>query len=276
MYEINMKGIKQQQNNNYLMLIIGVITFIIIIVAFVVNVVRIKSMDSSVLSTKVNIESYEAGDGDPVYNLIYYYEVEGKEYKCDYNNKVNKNPGEKNVTVYYNSKQPSKCMTEYSNVYTYELLLLLIAPLIFIFLPLKNLIKFNKRIKLISELNQKGKLVKKLPYRLETTGRHVKRTKKTIQRPVIDYVLSSGITVNLYGDEIELYGDEERIDAKEFSDNVKCRQDGFADLLIDENNPKNYYIDIEHPINRKSGNLPHDYFQPDYQNNINDLNSHQK
>ena len=32
-----------------------------------------------------------------------------------------------------------------------------------------------------------------------------------------------------------------------------------VDLVIDENNPKNYFIDFE--INRLSGNLPSDYAQ---------------
>ena len=32
-----------------------------------------------------------------------------------------------------------------------------------------------------------------------------------------------------------------------------------VDLLIDESNPDNYYIDFE--INRLSGNLPQDYYQ---------------
>ena len=36
-------------------------------------------------------------------------------------------------------------------------------------------------------------------------------------------------------------------------------QDGMVDLVIDENSPKNYFIDFE--INRLSGNLPSDYAQ---------------
>ena len=46
-----------------------------------------------------------------------------------------------------------------------------------------------------------------------------------------------------------------------------------VDLLIDESNTDNYYIDFE--INRLSGNLPQDYYQGNQQNNLNDLYNQQ-
>ena len=67
-----------------------------------------------------------------------------------------------------------------------------------------------------------------------------------IQRIVVDYTLSNGENVTLYGD--ARY------------DNKLCDDDGMVDLLIDENNQDNYYIDFE--INRLSGNLPQDYYHP--------------
>ena len=36
--------------------------------------------------------------------------------------------------------------------------------------------------------------------------------------------------------------------------------DGMVDLIIDENDPNNYFIDFE--INRLTGNLPTDYYKP--------------
>ena len=52
------------------------------------------------------------------------------------------------------------------------------------------------------------------------------------------------------------YGDA-RYDRKTFD------SDGMVDLLIDENNPENYFIDFE--INRINGNLPQDYYQQNSQ-----------
>lgn len=53
-----------------------------------------------------------------------------------------------------------------------------------------------------------------------------------------------------------MYGDA-RYDRKTFD------SDGRVDLLIDENNPENYFIDFE--INRINGNLPQDYYQQNSQ-----------
>ena len=55
------------------------------------------------------------------------------------------------------------------------------------------------------------------------------------------------------------------------NDNKKIKDVGTVDLVIDESNPKNYYIDSE--INRLSGNLPQDYFHQTSQNKQS-LNNH--
>ncbi len=91
-------------------------------------------------------------------------------------------------------------------------------------------------------LNKKGKLIKNIPYKMEETGMSVNNV--PILRMVIDYTLPSGEEVILYGDPIY--------------DSKNINNDELVDLLIDEDNPKNYFIDFE--INRLSGNLPEDYF----------------
>jgi len=178
-----------------------------------------------------------------MYSPVYYYTVNGKNYSCGSNSSSSINPGTENKMVYYDSKDPSNCMTEYSKSSNNILLFVLILPILFIVIAVINILKINKRVKKILELNQKGKLVKNLPYRLENTGTVINGV--PIQRPVIDYTLSSGTTVTLYGDP--------RSDKKLYD------EDGVVDLLIDESNPDYYYIDFE--INRLSGNLPQDYFQ---------------
>lgn len=123
-----------------------------------------------------------------------------------------------------------------------SLSLFVIIPIICIYISTYNILKINKRIKLIKELNQKGKLIKGLKYHLEDTGMSVNDVH--IKKPVVYYTLPNGVTLTLYGDP--------RHDRKEMD------SDGLVDLVIDENNPENYFIDFE--INRLSGNLPQDYY----------------
>ena len=73
---------------------------------------------------------------------------------------------------------------------------------------------------------------------------------KRIFKPIVEYTLPSGSVITLEGDA--------RHD-KKLSD-----EDGLVDLLIDENNPSNYFIDFE--INRLSGNLPTDYYDANNNN----------
>ena len=178
-----------------------------------------------------------------MYSPIYHYEVDGQNYECSSSVSSSKNPGDGNGTVYYDSKNPSKCMTEYAKSSRTFLYLMLILPIVFIAVGLVNIIKTQKRVKQIKELNETGKLVKNLPYSMERTS--MSFNGRRIQRPVVEYVLPSGQKVTLKGDP--------RYDYQE-SD-----QDGMVDLIIDEQNPDNYFIDFE--INRISGNLPQDYSQ---------------
>ncbi len=74
----------------------------------------------------------------------------------------------------------------------------MVIPIFSIVIAVVNIMKANKRIKEILKLNQTGKLIKNLPYRLEDTGTVINGVK--IQRPVVEYVLPSGVNVTLYGD----------------------------------------------------------------------------
>lgn len=200
------------------------------------------------------MNSYIDNEGNTMYSPVYYYKANGENYICGSNSSSSFYPGTQNKIIYYDSKSPANCMVEYSKTVTYIILVSMIFPIIFIVIAVVNILKVNKRVKIILELNKKGKLIKKLPYRLEDTGIIINNV--PIQRPVIEYTLPSGSQITLYGDP--------RNDRKQYD------ADGMVDLLIDENNPENYYIDFE--INRLSGNLPQDYYQQPVmnQNNLND------
>lgn len=212
MYDINLKNVKKGKGFYSIFLIVGLLFLVILISVFVGVCVKQSKMDSTVLSSRVEINSYV------------------------------------NDEVYYDSNDPQNCMTKSATKGKYFVFIFLVLPLAFILLAVINMRKINNRIKLINELNQRGKLIKNLPYRLENTGMSVNNT--PIQRPVVDYKLFTGSIVTLYGDPRH---DKKHMDA-----------DGFVDLLIDENNPNNYYIDFE--INRLTGNLKEDYYNQNQEN----------
>ena len=242
MYDINIKNVKRGKGNYIAFLIAGIVFLGLFGGIYYSNISDEKRMDAQTMSTKVEINTKRDSDGEIMYSPIYYYEVEGKEYTCSSNMSSNLKPSTQNKEVKYNSSNPEDCLSDYTKSGNKYLLIALLLPVLFITIAIFGMIKINKRIKKINALNQYGKLVKNLPYRMEDTGTVVNNV--PIQRPVVDYPLPSGSTITLYGDP--------RNDRK-FADS-----DGLVDVIIDENDLTNYYIDFE--INRLTGNLPQDYY----------------
>lgn len=242
MYDINTKNVKKGKTIYLVFFIIGVLFLLLLCEIQISHYRKLNSFDSITKATRIVIDAHEDDDGDILYSPIYYYEVNGVEYMCSSNSSSSIKPNTSNKDVYYNSQKPEDCMSEYTKKSSKFIFIAMLFPMVFIVLGLVNIIKINKRIKLIYELNQKGKLVKNLPYHLENTGMVINDV--PIQRPVVEYTLASGSNITLHGDP--------RHDRK-WTD-----EDGMVDLVIDESNPNNYFIDFE--INRLSGNLPSDYY----------------
>ena len=243
MYDIDTKNVKKGYKVFTIFLVVGIIFFVVIAAILVFNKKKQNSLDASTMSTRIEVSEHIDDEGTTMYSPVYYFEVRGEEFKCTSNSSSSIYPKTESQMVYYDSKDPHKCMTAYSVKGNKILLLVLLLPTIFILVAVLNYVKTNKRIKAINELNQKGKLIKKLPYVLEDTGTVINGV--PIRRPVVEYELSTGERVTLKGDP--------RYDHKTSDD------DGFVDLVIDEQNPKNYFIDFE--INRLTGNTPADYNQ---------------
>ena len=249
MYDIKVDNVKKGKKIFYIFLAVGIIFLAIMLGVLIGNVIKLKSLDASTMSTSIDINQYINDEGSDMYSPIYHYKVGGKEYTCNSNSSSSVRPSESNSLVYYDSKDPTKCMTEYSKSSNTLLLVFLIIPLVCITVGVINIKKVNKRVQIIKDLNAKGKLVKNLTYRLENSNMSVNGV--TIQLPVVDYTLPSGVTVTLRGDPRH--------------DNKLADADGMVDLVIDENNPENYFIDFE--INRLTGNLQSDY----YKGNVNNV-----
>lgn len=253
MYDIDTSNVKKGIKFFLMFLLVGIFFLGILLAILIMNIINYKSLDSEIMSNHVEINTYKDSDGDTMYSPIYYYNIRGKEYKCSSQGGSSIMPSTKNRKVYFDSKNPTRCMTDYSRGNNKLILLFLLLPIVFIGTAVYNIIKVNKRIKLINNLNTTGKLVKNLPYRLENTGMSFNGIQ--IQKPVVDYTLPYGTTITLQGDP--------RHDKK------VADKDGMVDLVVDEANPNNYFIDFE--INRLSGNLPTDYYTNNqtFQNNGN-------
>ncbi len=243
MYDIDTTNVKKGKKFFSIFLIVGIVTFIAIGGFLYVGYAKLNSLDSTTISTGLQVSSYVNHEGTTMYKPTYFYMVNGENYSCPSNTSTSIRPESDGVTIYYDSKNPSKCMSEYSKKGNYILLIALILPISFLLVAVINMKKINKRLEKIEELNQRGKLIKGLPYRLENTGMVVNNV--PVQRPVVEYTLASGSTIPLYGDP--------RHDRK-YSD-----ADGLVDVVIDENNPDNYFIDFE--INRLTGNQASDYYK---------------
>ena len=178
MYDINTKNVKNGKKIFLFFLIVGIIFMIIIGKVVFSNILKYKSLDASILSTKVEINSYYNDEGTLLYEPTYYYNVNGKDYFCTSSTSSSINPGTNNKTVYYDSKNPTNCLTEYSKSNNIFLLIFMILPIIFIFIGIINMIKINKRVRIINELNQKGKLIKNLKYHLENSDITINNVKR--------------------------------------------------------------------------------------------------
>lgn len=197
-------------------------------------------------------ESYESSNDDSTdkrlyYKPTYYYLINGKEYECESKIAEEDEPKTEDNLVYYKSSDPKICMTQYedkSRYFTISVIAELVFGIIISFMSIK-IIKLVKKMKLIKELNENGKLIKNIPYRLINTG--ISKNNKNIYSPVISLKNTNGQIIELVGDPRFDYID---------SDN-----DNLVDLLIDINNPKNFFIDFE--INRLSGSTAQDYYYED-------------
>lgn len=238
MYDIDLKNVKKGKRFYGTFLFIGILFSLILTGVIILVSITNSKLDAEVMSSEVNIIN-----DDDMYKKSYKYSVDGKEYTCVSSSSTSWIPKTENSIIYYESANPINCSTSSNFRTTLIIAIFYIVPAIFIIIAIINMKKVNKRVALINELNKNGKLVKGLTYHMEPTGMVVNNV--TIMKPVVDYTLPSGSVIQLVGDP--------RHDRKD------CDEDGLMDIIIDENNPDNYFIDFE--INRISGNLPSDYYK---------------
>ena len=262
MYDINTKNIRSHFSFYFMFFLAGSFFLVLMLFSLFRPKDNIPNGFEKVNEIKfIEVETVNGLEGVPTY----YYDVNGREYRCHYYN-ASLEKTSLNDTVYYDIFNPNNCNVIFEKEKKSDDISSLVIFLMFMLLPLSfmtiggiNIWKVFKRLSDVKYLNKHGKLVKNLPYRLENSGITVNNIR--IKRPIICYILPSGNVVVLHGDP--------RFDRK------LRDADGCVDLVIDENNPTKYFIDFE--INRKSGNLSQDFcnqemYRQYFQNNHNYIN----
>lgn len=228
MYNINFKNTKKGYLFGGIFLAVGMLFLIIFLWLTFSGIVKKYSLDSSVEAIYIDQNCHTDSEGSYLCSPIYYYEVEGIEYTCRVSYSSSDTASESQNKVYYDSNNPSNCVTDYTAKPKIYMYLICLFPLIFVFVGIFQILKVNKKIKHIKHLAKYGTLIKNLPYTMEGTNISVNGNK--LLAIAVDYTLPSGSVIHLVGDP--------RYDRQQ------ADSDGLVDLLIDPSDPNNYYIDF--------------------------------
>lgn len=242
----------------YRNIIIGIIESVILLcIASFVSYIGIlneyilpKKIDLEIMSSRMEIITNSNG----LYSKKLYYIVNNTEYVCMPNIYFSERPNDNNEIVRYYSKKENICETEYRKNYDFKFDFIFFYEygfyfIFFIIFIICMIVKI-KEIRKVKELSKNALLIKKVPYKKKNSSIY---TKSAILF-IFNYLFPNKIVVDIFvnGKKNELI--------KHF--NIfrifTTPNEGFIDVLIDEKNPKKYYIDFD--INRISGNLDSDYY----------------
>lgn len=245
MFEIDKKNFKKKRKPGIIIVIIGII--VIGICGFVLFSAESQKskMDRETTATDFTEDGYYDDDGNYMYTPTFFYTVKGEQYSCKSRVSSSSIPSE-NTTIYYNSKNPSECLSSYELSGNWMLYIFLGLGGIILVWGCVMIIGSNKALKKAKLLSKNGKLIKNMPYRLEGTNTYINGY--NVKKLVVDYIMPNGLTKTLVGDA--------RYDLKTKD------EDGLVDLLIDPNDADNYYIDFDikysegAPVEFYSGPIP--------------------
>lgn len=228
MYKINFKNVRKGYILGGCFFGIGIIVLILFLYIFFGDVIKRISYNSSIEASRIEDNSYTNDEGDLIYSPIYHFRVNGNDYICEASYSSGFSVSSNRRTVYYDSNNPNNCVTDYTASFKLTSFIALLLPLAFTIIGFIQLKKNIKKINTIKMLSINGTLIKNLPYNLEETNIIINNI--PLYAIAIDYTMPNGEVMHLVG--------EPRYDRKNKD------EDGLVDLLIDLNNPNNYYIDF--------------------------------
>lgn len=255
-YNVNFKKIKFNKIFGMVFLSFGLLFLLLFGSIVSSSIIKKNSLDSSVKATYIEWEEHYDNDDDSItYSPIYHYEVDDKEYICDSNVSSNIKSGE--GTVYYDSNNPSKCMTDFEDGSTWIFLIFLLIPLIFVVIGAVFIKSYLKKSKSLKTLASNGILVKGIPYQIIDSN--VTVNNRVLKCFSITFTFPNGTTKNIVSEPA--------------NDHILYDHDGKCDLLYDPNNYENYFLDLE-ITTTGSGNPNIVYFEQTQQfNNSFDYNT---
>lgn len=227
MYKINVKNLKKGYMFGGIFLLVGTIFAIVLFFITFYGIIKKTTMDSSTVATYID-DNCSSDEDSTTCSPIYYFEANGKEYECHVPYSSSIQVSDNQNTVYYDSKNPNKCITDYSIKLPVFVYFLWILPITFMILGIISCGKVLKRIKRATHLENYGTLIQGIPCRFENTIFTVNG--RRILRAVVDYTLPNGTELHLLGAPIY--------------DKIKLDHEGVIDLLIDMNDYSNYYLDF--------------------------------
>lgn len=229
MYNIDYKNIKANYGFFLIFLVMG-LTFFIIFGYFAIGGV-FKKIGKEGMAECINIEIETIrGDESTTYKPTFYYKVDGKSYAytLPYSTNMNLKGMRNNQYIYYDLDNPAKCVSAYETEITGTNIFIIIFVSIFPLIGVFGMVSTYKRVRNAKQLAKTGTLIKNLPYRLVRSGTKINGS--SLPAILVEYTLPNGETKDFVS--------EARYDFKTRD------EDGFVDLLIDLENPKNYYIDF--------------------------------
>lgn len=181
--------------------------------------------DSYTIATKIETIA-KFSNGERMYSPIFHYTIQDKNYIHTTNSSTsNKSFSNK---IYYNSKNPNICISEFELItfYTSVIILAIISiPMMWIGFKVLNVALF--KIKKFKKLTQRGKLIKNLPCKIIPANITFNDQKGYYIE--IEYEIQGGNILNL----------KSEVKFNKYPDNQTT-----AELLIDPLDAKNYFIDF--------------------------------
>lgn len=107
---------EKKKRDFLIIIIIDILTFIssIYFIFYLPIMKVVKHLDSQIHANLISENSSYDSDSGTMYSPIYYYEVKGVSYTCKSSISSSKSPDLSKDLVYYNSNNPSQCVTQYS------------------------------------------------------------------------------------------------------------------------------------------------------------------
>ena len=232
MYNVDYKNVKAGYGFFGIFLGVGLILFVAFGYFCVGGYIRKLGKYGTAECTKVDIEYiYDDEDDSTTYKPTFYYDVDGQDYAytLPYSTNVNLQGMQKNKYIYYDINDPSDCVSAYELDIGAPQIFIMLFTSIFPTIGICGMLGVYKRIKKMKYLAENGTLVKGLPYRMVESGTVVNG--EVLPAILVEYTLPSGVTVELLG--------EARYDFRTRD------EDGLVDLLIDLDDPSNYYINFD-------------------------------